>query len=320
MSLLIAGPARADLFEIRPIEFVNDPGYRIVASGTITTLPGTSTITDWSLSVTTVELLAHYTPSNTANFSSGSLTVNGMDLQVPTSPDGISDGGSLFFRSRSPWRDFGVAVANFSAGGISGGEAFYLAGSSFDFLPLSQPDGTEYVVAHSSSAGERKFTLEPQTFPGGAVLSGTLWTQGTLGNLAPSDITNWDITVEQITQDLFVPGNSQLLASQLQFDPAGHALTVNNPDGYLAFSKGRIGFHPYMLQLSDFTDSSLHGGQSAYFQGRFASFVIPLGASVGPWSVTGDDTITAAPEVSPRIGVLLPFFMVTALCRCRRRP
>lgn len=318
LSVLLAGTARADLFEIRPIEFINEPGYRMVASGTITTFPGTSTITDWSLSVTTVELLARYTPANTANYSSGPIAVDGTELRVPTSPDGIADGGSLLFRSRNPWKDFGVAVANFSAGSVAGGEISYMAGTSGDVIPLSEANGTQFAVAQSASIGEREFTLVPRTFPGGAVLSGTLWTDGTNGTLAPANITDWEIQIEQITRDFFGPGNSQLVASPLQLDPTVPALTLENPDGYLAFSKGRIGFHPYLLQLADFSDSSPRGGQAAYYQGRFATWVLPLGAPTGSWTVTGNDPVTAVPEASPGLGFFLPFFAVSILSRRRK--
>jgi hypothetical protein len=308
---LLSVCAQASLITVAPIVFENSPGYHIAATGTIATAGTSSTVTDWNLTVTTSERLAHYTPANTKNFSSGSISSDGTTLGVDTSPDGSADGGSLFFRARNPFLDFGTWVADFTGPNVTGGQAMYMAGGAFDFLPLSQPDGIRYVAANSTDG--RVFELAPLDF-NGALLTGSITTNGLSGALDPGDILAWDIYVDLVTRDVFNPVNSTLFASLLGVD-AGGALTVNNPDGYLAFSKGAVGGRPYMLQLADFTDSAPRGGQAGYYQGRLAVHTVPLHARRGPWTV-GAEPVGAVPEPT---SVLLFAAGAAAMAGLRRR-
>ena len=291
--------ALANSFNIRPIYFVNSPAYSMVATGTITTLADTGSITDWNLTVTTTQQLAHYSPANTVNMSAGEIVGDGQTLTVATSPDGSQDGGSMFFRAPNPFSDVGVAPANFAGLGISGGEAVYMYGGAFDFLGLNQPDNTNYVVAQAGAPGGHVFELTPLSFGGGVVLSGTITTDGTLGPLGPNNIRNWDIDIDQVTQDLFNRGNSTLLQNLRSPSADGLTLNVLNPDGFITFSKGFAGGRMYALQLADFSSQSPAGGQAGYFQGRLAVNTIALRAQDGPWAITGTELITAfIPEPS----------------------
>lgn len=319
LRLLVTGLAvlgslsqtHAALLTVRPIPLVSGPDYSITATGTLTTIGNTSTISDWNLTVTTAERAAHYSRANTANLSFD-VSSDGQRITVPTSPDGVLDGGSLFFRSLNPFRDFGVAVANFTSAFSAGGEAFYLAGGGFDFLQLNQPDGVDYVAAHASPLGGNLFDLVPLSFSGGVTVSGTLRTNGTTGLLDTQDIVAWDIFVDVLTQDVFNPTNSTLLASDVALSSTGLDLTVNNPDGFLTFSKGFLGGRRYALQLADFSGQSPAGGQAGYFRGRFAANTLDLHAGRGPWRVTGTDPVIQ-PVPEPASGLLFSMVMTSVV-------
>jgi hypothetical protein len=283
--------ASALSLHIRPIDF----GGGITATGTIVTDGASANITDWRLNVSSFERLAHYTRANTPFriVSDVSVSGDGRAMSVATSPDGVADGGSLGFRARNPSVNWGVSLADFSSSAPPGGEAFYVAGAAFDFLPLDQPAGTSFLAAMASPSGGNLFDLVPLTFSGGVTLYGTILTSGRSGPLAADDVLAWDIFVDMVTTDVFDSSNSRLAASALGLSPEGQ-LTVMNPGGYLSFVKGIVGGHPYALQLADFTGTP--GGQAGYFQGRIAVTTIGLRAGRGPWAVTGDTPITSVPE------------------------
>jgi hypothetical protein len=188
--------------------------------------------------------------------------------------------------------NWGVSLADFSTSAQPGGEAFYIAGAAFDFLPLGQPDGATYIAAQANPAGGNLFDLVPLAFPGGVTMYGTILTSGRSGLLDAADVLAWDIYVDMVTTDVFDPSNSRLAANALGLSPAGQ-LTVTNPDGYLTFVKGISGGHLYALQLADFTDTP--GGQAGYYRGRISVNTIGLGAPRGPWEVTGAEPITTVP-------------------------
>lgn len=298
VSLVLAGIASfadAAILSIRPIHFVDSPGYSMTATGWLDVDLTTSVISSWDLKVTTIERLAHYSKSNTRLLSASGVHSDGSQLTVDTSPDGVDDGGSLFFRSPNPFQDVGALVADFTGSNVSGGQAMYMNGGAFDFLDLNQPNGTQYTVANSPSGSV--FDLVPLSFAGGATMTGTITTDGTTGLLAPGNILNWDIYVDQVTEDIFDSSNSRLFSNLAAMNADQTALTVTNPDGYLTFSKGALGGRLYALQLADFTGQ--RGGQAGYFQGRLGITTLDLHAARGPWFVTGSDPVGAAvPEPS----------------------
>lgn len=304
--------ASALSLDIRPIDF----GNGLTATGTIITDGSSANITDWRLSVSSFERLARYTNGNTPlrAVSDVSVSSDGQAMSVATSPDGLADGGALGFRARNPSVDWGVSLADFSSSASTGGEAFYVAGAAFDFLPLGQPAGTSYLAATADPSGSNVFDLVPLSFSGGVTLYGTIQTNGRSGLLGPSDILAWDIFVDLVTTDVFDSSNSWLAARALGLSPDGQ-LTVTNPDGYLTFVKGIGGGHLYALQLADFTGTP--GGQAGYYQGRFAMTTLDLRASRGPWEITGGAPITSVPE--PGSLALLALSMLGLVPSCLRR-
>lgn len=291
--------ANAASFPIRPITFEQTTEYSIVATGTVTTEDATNTVTGWNATVTTSSRLAHFTPTNTANMSFGEITCDGTHLMVATSPDGFEDGGILYFRSPNPFLDIGVAVADFTGLSASGGQAMYMYGGSFDWAQLDQPNGAQYIAATRSIGNV--YILTKVEFFGGVTLRGEITTDGTIGLLTPNHITGWSIYVDQVTEDLFTSDNSVLIDDLVDLDLGGSVLTVFNPDGYLTFSKGSVGGHPYALTLADFSAQAPPGGRAGYFQGNFGVTTIELHAPPGPWPVT-DGSVSAVVESGLELG------------------
>jgi hypothetical protein len=300
--------AQALSLDIRPIDF----GNGLTATGTITTAGNTADVVDWQITVSSFERLAHYTKANTpvAIVADVSVSGDGEAMNVATSPDGVEDGGALGFRAKNPSANWGVSVADFSSNFQGGGEAFYIAGGAFDFLPLNQPNGAAYLAATANPAGGNLFDLVPLTFSGGVTMYGTILTNGQTGLLGPDSILAWDIFVDMVTEDVFDKKNSKLSASLLGLSPDGQ-LTVDNPDGRLAFVKGIVGGHLYGLVLADFMESP--HGTAGYYQGAFSITTVGLGAPKGPWEVTGDEpvAVVSAPGsfalfVLGTLGIALP--------------
>jgi hypothetical protein len=312
-SALAANAASALSLDIRPIDF----GGGLTATGTIITDGDSANITDWRLSVSSFERLAHYTSANTPLrvISDVSVSGDGQAMSVATSPDGVADGGALGFRARNPSMNWGVSLADFSSNAAPGGEAFYVAGAAFDFLPLDQSAGMSYLAATASPSAGNVFDLVPLSFSGGVTLYGTILTSGRSGPLGPDDVLAWDIFVDMVTTDVFDSSNSRLAANALGLSPDGQ-LTVMNPGGYLTFVKGIVGGHLYALQLADFTGTP--GGQAGYYQGRIAVTTVGLGAGRGPWEVTGDAPITSVPEPGS-LALLALSMLLMVPSRPRRR-
>lgn len=297
-------------FQIRPIDF----GGGIVASGSISTAGSSSSIDDWNLRVTSTTQIAHFTPANAGMkvASMVKVSVDGQTMTVATSPDSALgvDGGALGFRSRNPLLDVGAFLSDFTGVNATGGQAMYMAGSAFDFLQLGQPDNTDYLAATASPSQANVFDLVPLAFDNGVTMYGTLRTNGAIGAIRLADIIDWDIMVEQVTQDVFDKTNSTLQADLIGLSPDGKTLTAENPDGFLAFSKGAVGGRPHALQLADFGTDSYFYNQAVYSMGRQGLYTVDLHAARGPWAISGDAPIFAVPEPSALQIVLLMLGMM----------
>lgn len=299
-ALADATPAHAGLFEIRPIHF----GDGIVATGTIATDGATSTIIDWNLTVTTTEQLARFTPLNAPLKGVAGLKVTGNVLTLATSPDpGNEPGGSLQFRAANPSSRVSVAVADFTDPLLPGGLAQFRFGSAFDTVDLAAAAGVDYPIGTAGIGGAHHFDLSPVHFGNGVTMTGTIRTDGAAGQLDAANVIDWDIVVNQVTEDAFTKQNSFLAGSGIATTPDGLGLSVENPGGSMMFVKGLAGGHLYALQLADFTDSSVPVGQAGYFQGRLAIHTINLGAPRGAWIVTGSDAI-ATPDNSGSLALM----------------
>ena len=273
---------------------------------------------DWHLEVATVERLARYTPGNTPlkMVDQVAISGDGRRMTVATSPGSGDDGGILAFRARNPLLDVGTWIANFSGPAVDGGQALYMWGGNFEFLDLHQPPGSEYLVASAGTG--HGYDLVPVQFSNGVTMWGTIVTDGRTGALDASGVVDWDIVVEMVTADVFTPANSRLQANLAKLSTDRTTLTVDNPDGSLMFVKPPLGGRLHALQLADFTNQSLRGGQAGYYRGRLGIDIVGLGAPTGPWAVTGSDPVPPVPEPAA-LGLVATSLALLATVRCRRR-
>lgn len=311
-SLMIgaAGAANATVFQLTPMDFGD--GYAL--TGTIRTDGATGAlsaadIVAWNLKVTAITDIV-YTPANTINVSSN-VTSTGSQLLVPTFVNGSSDGGSLAFRGG---HYFQVQVADFTGANTHGGQAFYVAGSAFDFLPLHQPNGANYVAANVESPGGNVFDLVSRTFPGGEVMSGAITTTGAIG---AAQITDWTIRIRAIQKWTFTRANSQVW-NDFGIMSDGVKLTVTpldadgNPGG---FSIGSVHFDFNGVLLGDFTYDP--GGVAGYISPFVYQTISPL-----PLDANGNFVVGLAapvPEPSTWSMLILGFAGFGAAFRARRR-
>lgn len=283
-------------------------GGTVVTDGTVGMLTAANLV-GWNITVRQVDEWS-FTPANTMNRSSG-VRSDGSELLVPTSPDGIDDGGSLAFFAG---HRFGVEVADFTGPNVGGGQAYYVAGSAFEARALGVPDATDYVAAKADAAGGGVYDLTPVRFPGGAVLSGTVTTDGTVG---PANLIDWDITVRQETRYVFNQRNSRVLGDTgLATD--GVALTVtpfdeNGDPGSLFFGYGLLDLTG--VAVADFTvDPSGAAGFVSPFLFEFS----------GGLPVDAEGRVVVGASV-PDSGTTLSYFAFglgavgTAAFRCSRR-
>lgn len=303
------GPASAMVYRLAPIDLGS--GYSL--SGAITTngTYGTLTAADisgWRLKVTSVNDIV-YTPANTQYAGSGALVAGGK-LLVPTSPDGLTDGGSLAFRSGTR---FQVQVADFTGPNVSGGQALYVAGAAFDFLALHQPDGTYAVIANETGADSLIYTLVQRRFSASTTMSGTLHLAQASG---PAQLTDWSILIRETQSWNFNPANSSVLAD-LGLSATRRELTVTPFD---------IDQNPGSFIIGGFRSGELNGvilGDFSYDPGGVAGYQSPLGAfltSPVPLDPNGKFRVGAAvPEPKTWAMLLAGFGMIGAARRRSRR-
>lgn len=291
--LLACTGASAETFRLTP----RDLGSGLSFSGSITTdgtqgvLDG-SHITGWAITVTQVSDIV-YNPANTRDTSFG-VHVVGDRLVVPTSPDGVSDGGSLSFAAN---HRFGVRVADFSGAFADGGVAFYVSGAAFDYLPLGQPNGLDYVAARLVPGSSTQYALTPLAFAGDVVLGGTVTTDGLSG---AARLTDWDLRVRETTRWRFDALNSTVL-SDLNLASDGRQLTVAAFDDLGqpgSFSIGRQGrYDTTAVLLADFQQDPT--GEAAFISPLLFQSVAGL-----PLDAKGRVVVASAvPEPAP--GLLL---------------
>jgi hypothetical protein len=102
-----------------------------------------------------------------------------------------------------------VQVADFSGANVAGGQAFYVIGADFDFLPLHQPNSRDYVAATLVPGSTTQFALKPLNFSSDVQLTGTITTDGAAG---PANFLAWDLRLRQTTTWRFDQRNSTVLA------------------------------------------------------------------------------------------------------------
>lgn len=149
--------ALATDYTLRPLDIGG--GYSI--SGTIKTDGSTggltpSNISDWNITVSQYEDFV-FTDATTTNISLG-LTMNQGQILVPTSPDGIASGGSMWFYGGTYNQ---VQVADFEEFNAAGGQSFFAHAGFSAAINLGQPNNSQYVAATQRAGSPDVFDLTP---------------------------------------------------------------------------------------------------------------------------------------------------------------
>lgn len=224
-------------------------------------------ITGWQITVRQQQRWL-YTPETAPGVQASGVGVSadGQRMAVAASRNGYDDGGLLAFGAFGPWREYGVQVANFTGYyAADGGASFYLAGAAFDWQWFNAVPGSKRLVARAAP-GSRVYRLEPVIYPGGAVLRGTLTTDGRTGAIGPEAITDYRLQVTQTADTVYDPSNSALLPDTGGLSADGAQLWVSRPGGY--FGVGVVARPPARGRgavPADFTAAAAKGGQAGYY-------------------------------------------------------
>jgi hypothetical protein len=271
--LLAATAAHATDFQLAPVKL---PGG-VTVFGTVSTDGTVGALTPanlvaWRLTVRTATRY-DYTPANAplTSLSRVAVTADGRRMRVATSPAG--NGGALAFGTYAP--EVGVHVANYSQSWTPGmGFAMYVYGADFEYLDIPEsPTGWRTVA--QAPLGSAVFKLVPVNFLGGAVMSGSITTDGSTGTLSPTQMRDWHITVKRNDDVVYYQdgtgSNSQVLPATTGLSTDGSTLFVARPGGYLGF--GVPGLHTRGAVPADFSASAPPKGQAGYLDPYTVQYV-----------------------------------------------
>jgi hypothetical protein len=274
---IAASAATPIVFKLKPIKLTN--GWQV--TGTITT-DGTlgpltaANITSWNLQVVqTTDVGWTEKDSNDLNISG--VSTDGKGIFVATSPDGVQDGGTLYFSrgggggripTSAALADFTQLSVNlgFGIGGIAGWQDEILG---LNYIGLNRKNHVQYRAASTIVGQPNVFRilvprLAPPPFQ--MTMFGTISTDGTVGALLPANIIAWNITAR--AQDIanYTEKNSTVLfATGVTSD--GIVIKVDHAGGQ--FGMGIGGARPTFVTIADFTDPAFPNGFANYYMGNF---------------------------------------------------
>lgn len=276
LILSIAASAQTTVYKLNYLQLSN--GWTVTGTittdGTVGTL-GATNIVDWNLKVVqTTDMVWTEKDSNDLNISG--VSTDGSKVWVTTSPDGVLDGGALYFgRGGSGGRiPTNAIVADFTQlsfnmgylGGVAGWQD-ELAG--LNFVGLNQRNNSRYRAGLAIAGKSNKFQIYVPTISAAPLLMtmfGTFTTDGTIGPLNPKNIIAWNITAR--TQDItyYTKANSTVLSS-FGVTTDGTVLNVDHAGGQ--FMLGIGGRRPTFVTIADFTDPTYPNGFANYYMGNF---------------------------------------------------
>ncbi|MBV6457664.1 MAG: hypothetical protein HONBIEJF_00781 [Fimbriimonadaceae bacterium] len=227
---------------------------------------GASDLIGWELRVTETSEIA-FNPLNTHDVSSQLFVEQGI-VKIPTSPDGILDGGRLKVYGNS--RHY-AAPADCSGAFTNGGESYYCYGADFGFLSLGLPNNGYHALGVANVGNT--FDLLPVDFGYGTTMFGTITTNVADG---PVHLVDWSIIVRHQSSKSFTPSNSRVI-EMTAVTATQRTLKVHPRDGSLTPGRlviGLPGLDPTLVILADFSI------QSPY---AFAGYVDPFNYQIsGP--------------------------------------
>lgn len=266
----------ANVYKLNGIRLAN--GWKV--TGTITTDGTTGTlaaanVVDWNLKVDqATDMVWTEKDSNDLNISG--VTTDGSKVFVMTSPDGILDGGALYFGRAGGAGGIGTnaVLADFTAlstnlgyiGGIAGWQD-ELGG--LNFVGLNQRNHSKYRAGVAVTGMTNVFRITVPMIsasPLQMTMFGAFTTDGTIGALLPKNIIAWNITAR--TQDVtyYTKANSAVM-STVGVTSDGTYMRVDHADGQ--FTIGIAGRRPTYVTIADFTDPAIPDGFSNYYMGNF---------------------------------------------------
>ena len=264
------------VFNLAPMVLSN--GWRV--TGTITTDGTTGTLTaanilDWNLkTVQTTDLTWTEKDSNDLNISG--VTTDGKRILVATSPDGVLDGGTLYFGrggtgGRIPTNavlaDFTQLSTNLGyLGGIAGWQDEIWG---LNYVGLNQRNNSKYRAAMAVAGQPNVFRITVPILSSTPLLMtmfGTITTDGTIGTLQPQNIVAWNITSRNQDITNYSKANSGVL-STIGVTSDGTTIKVDHAGGQ--FTIGIGGMRPTFVTLADFTDPTYPDGFANYYRGNF---------------------------------------------------
>jgi hypothetical protein len=279
MALSIGAEAVAPVtYNINPIKLTN--GWKI--TGTITTdgvvgMLASSNILDWNLEVVqTTDTVWTEKDSNDLNISG--VSTDGKKIHVATSPDGMQDGGALYF-SRGGVRGTiptSASIADFTQLGVNLGYTGGIAGwqdelGGLNYVGLNLRNNIQYHAASAVAKLPNVFRINVPTLSTSPLLMtmfGTITTDGAMGSLLPNNIIAWNITARNQDITNYSKANSVVL-SAMGVTSDGSSIKVDHAGGQ--FTIGIGGRRPTFVTLADFTDPTFPNGFANYYLGNFGS-------------------------------------------------
>jgi hypothetical protein len=264
------------VFNLAPMALSN--GWRV--SGTITTDGAVGTlvaanILDWNLNVVqTTDLTWTEKDSNDLNISG--VVSDGKRIAVVTSPDGILDGGTLYFGrgggvgaigTNAVLADFTQLSTNLGyVGGIAGWQDEIWG---LNYVGLNQRNNSRYRAALAVSGQPNVFRITVPIISSSPLLMtmfGTITTDGTIGALLPQNIVAWNITARNQDITNYTRANSAVL-STIGLTSDGATIKVSHAGGQ--FKIGIGGMRPTFVTFADFTDPTYSDGFANYYRGNY---------------------------------------------------
>jgi hypothetical protein len=264
------------VFTLRAIPLSN--GWRVTGSVTTDGTAGTLTaanILDWNLKVVqTTDFVWTEKDSNDLNVTG--VSTEGNKILVATSPDGVQDGGTLFFSRGGGGGSIATSaiLADFTQLSINLGYRGGIAGWQdelwgLNFVGLNQRNNSHYRVALAVPGQPNVFRVTMpiiSTTPLLMTMFGTITTDGTTGNLLPQNILAWNITARNQDITNYTKANSSVL-SVAGVVSDGKLINVAHAGGQ--FTIGISGSRPTSVTLADFQDPSYPDGFANYYMGNF---------------------------------------------------
>lgn len=272
-----AANAAPTVFNLAQVKLSN--GW--VLTGTITTDGSVGTLTaanilDWNLKlVETTDMV--WTEKNSNDLNISGVSSDGLKIHVATSPDGIQDGGTLYFSiPHSPWTiPTNAVIADFTQlgfnlgygmGGIAGWQDEI---GGLNYVGLNLRNNVQYHAASVTARDPRVFQINVPTLATNPIVMtmfGTITTDGTIGPLLPGNIVAWNITARNRDIRYYTKSNSGVMyATGVWTD--GTLMKVAHAGGQ--FVIGIPGMRPTFVTLADFTDPSRPDGFVNYYVGNY---------------------------------------------------